>query len=511
LLNLPGAKRMSKQYLAAAISASLLTACGGGGGDANETAPAAPILTGTFVDSPVEGLKYDTPTQSGLTNELGEFSYLEGESVTFYLGGTQLGVTQGADQVTPFSLYGINALTTEFEISEALIGDTVNSFDRALNTATLLQTFDIDGNPENGINLGSNDENLKSVSIPLLVKASTFENQTALADAKILAGISQTRSFGDATKHLYDSLNIEIKSSLTARFTSSQNDKQLSSVSFEYNSDGQVTSENTDSNNDGEIDINKTFTYDNNGNLSQVTNSASNTVESLSYDTDNNLLSRFIDSQQGSDTEESYTYQDTKLQRFDLDQNADGSIEISTHYTYSPQGNLSSIEVDRNGDDVADSVSSYFYQNSQLTSYAADDNNDGTPNIIITYAYDEKGNRTSQNIDLSAEGAPNSIGTFEYDAQNNPVRYEQDRNLDGFADYIEAYAHDKNNLRTLYKRDLNADGIWDIVAQYFYDINGNRVKMIEDSNGNGIADKVWTGDYQAAILDDTWDIILGKL
>jgi len=500
---------MSKHYLVAAISASLLTACGGGGSD--DTTPSAPVLTGTFIDSPVEGLRYETPTQSGLTNEFGEFIYLEGESITFHLGGTQLGVTQGASQITPFSLYGIKALTSEFEISEALIGDNVNSFDRALNTATLLQTFDTDGNPENGINLGLSDEKLKSIIIPMLVKAPIFENQTALNDAKTLAGISQTRSLGDATKHLYNSLDIEIKSSLTSKFTSIQNNKQLSAISFEYNSDGKLISENTDTNNDGEIDINKTFIYDNTGNLSQVTNSASKTVESLNYDTDNNLLSRFIDSEQGSDTEESYIYQNNKLARFDLDQNADGSIEVSTQYTYNPQGSLSSIEVDRNGDDAADSVSSYSYQNSKLISYTADDNNDGTPNIIITYTYDEKGNRTSQNIDLSAEGIPNSIGTFKYDSQNNPVLYEQDHNLDGIADYIEAYSHDKNNLRTLYKRDINADGIWDIVAQYFYDINGNRVKMIEDSNGNGIADKVWTGDYQAAIFDNTWDIILGKL
>jgi hypothetical protein len=35
--------------------------------------------------------------------------------------------------------------------------------------------------------------------------------------------------------------------------------------------------------------------------------------------------------------------------------------------------------------------------------------------------------------------------------------------------------------------------------------------MLQDSDGNGVADKVWVGDYQSAVLENTWDAILGKL
>ena len=505
---------MSKHYITAVLTASLLTACGGGGGggsDTKETVQPASILTGSFVDSPVEGLRYETPTQKGLTNEQGEFKYVAGESVTFYLGGTQLGVTLGASLVTPFSLFGITPLTSESEIIVALSSNTINSFDRALNVATLLQTFDIDANPENGINLGSSHSDLKNIAIPLLVKARTFENQTKLSNAKVLTGVSQGRTFGDATQHLYKSLDIEIESSLTSTFKSSQNNKQLGTVSFEYNADGKIIRENTDTDNNGVSDITKTFNYDSNGNLVQTSNSATNTTETLSYDGNQNLLTRLINRASGNDTQENYNYVNNKLERFELDQNADGSIDTTTRYTYNAQGKISSYDVDRDGDGAIDSLSTYSYLNNNLSSYSEDSDNDGIPNIIIAYSYDNNGNRTSQNVDLSAIGAPNSISTFEYDTQNNATRYEQDRNMDGTTDYIEAYAYDKNNKRTLFKRDLNANGTWDVVAQYSYDINGNRIKMIEDSDGNGIVDKLWTGNYQAAVLTNTWEIILGKL
>ena len=92
---------MSIKYTSTIIITTLLAACGGGGSsdnpdtDPETNTPSGTVLTGRFIDSPVKGLMYQTPTRSGLTNALGEFAYLEGESVTFYLGGTQLGIALG--------------------------------------------------------------------------------------------------------------------------------------------------------------------------------------------------------------------------------------------------------------------------------------------------------------------------------------------------------------------------------------------------------------------------------
>jgi len=506
---------MNKHFMIAVVTSSFLTACGGGGGGGEESdqiiPPSASPLTGAFIDSPVKGLRFETPTQSGLTNELGEFIYLAGETVTFYVGGTLLGVALGDDVISPFSLLGIQPLSTEFSISSALAGNEVNSFDRAINIATLLQTLDIDDNPENGIDLGTSHADLANLEISINIKARHFENQESISKAKALTGITNVRSYGDAAQHIYQSLGISVESNLASSFTSKQNDEQLESVNYEYNPEGQLTTENTDSNSDGATDITKTYSYDDNGNLAQITNSATETVETLTYDTNNNILTRLIDTPHGNDSNESYLYTDNKLERFSLDQNADGSVEVSTEYFYNSQGDITRYEVDRDGDGVVDSVSSYSYLNNSLLSYSEDNDNDLIPNILIAYTYDENGNRTSQNVDLSVEGVPNTIATFTYDKNNNAIRYEQDKDLDGLPNYIETYTYDKNNNRTSYKRDIDANGTWDVFTQYFYDRNGNRIKMLEDNDGNGIVDKIWTGDYQPAILDNSWDAILGKL
>jgi len=514
---------MRNKYLIPVVALSALTACGGSGGggssediteniiDKNEPTPFTDVLTGRFVDSPVQGLRYETASQSGLTNSLGEFTYREGESVTFHIGGTQLGIAPGSDTITPFSLFGISALATEAEITLALTGDTVNSFDRAINTATLLQTLDIDGDPNNGINIGNSHSGLMSLSIPLSVKAREFEHHNTVQHAKNLAGISHSTTLSSAIQHIYESLNIHIESSLTANQTSSQNGKEVESVAYIYDNAGNLTSKNADLDNDGTIDSTKSYNYDNEGNLTLVSNSSNSTVETLNYDDENNLLSHFIEKQSGNDVEELYEYTNNRLNRFKIDLNGDGSIESNTQYSYNSQGSLSGHEIDRDNDGTIDASTRYTYSDNKLTSYSEDTNNNGSADIVISYTYDQEGNRRSQNIDSSTDGTADSNSTFEYDDRNNTIRYEQDLDLDGTADYIEAYAYDLHNNRTHYKRDLDGNGTWDVVTHYFYDINGNRTKMLEDSDGNGIADKVWTSNYQAATLDNTWDIILEKL
>ena len=144
-----------------------VTACGGGGsGGGSDTTPAgagtdntpditdvtpvdvspdsgavgsAPLLTGRFVDSAVIGLEYSTATQSGLTDADGSFSYQAGEQVTFSIGDITFPAVAGADLVTPLDVFG-----------------TTNIADPSvMNMTRLLQTLDIDGNPQNGIRLSS--------------------------------------------------------------------------------------------------------------------------------------------------------------------------------------------------------------------------------------------------------------------------------------------------------------------------------------------------------------------
>ena len=119
--------------------AALLGACGGGGGSSGSpttvTNSSVSVLTGTFVDSPVGGIRYATATQSGKTNSKGEFLYVSGENVTFSIGSVHLPMVIASATVTPLNI----AKTSD-------LNDQVVS-----NILVFLQSLDEDGNPTNGI------------------------------------------------------------------------------------------------------------------------------------------------------------------------------------------------------------------------------------------------------------------------------------------------------------------------------------------------------------------------
>jgi hypothetical protein len=135
-------KRTPFKNSALLIMVLLLTACG-----SDDSAPivdSAPadqtLLTGVFVDSAVEGLYYETATQSGTTNSLGEYNYLLGETVTFSIGAIVLGAAPASGVVTPLSL-----------VPDATSADDV----KVNNIVRLLLSLDSDGDPDNGISISS--------------------------------------------------------------------------------------------------------------------------------------------------------------------------------------------------------------------------------------------------------------------------------------------------------------------------------------------------------------------
>ncbi len=95
-------------------------------------------MYGTFVDSPTEGLEYVTDTLAGVTDVDGTFEYREGETITFYFGGTELGQTPALPLLTPIDLVPGAVDETDPEVT---------------NIARFLQTLDEDQNPDNGITL----------------------------------------------------------------------------------------------------------------------------------------------------------------------------------------------------------------------------------------------------------------------------------------------------------------------------------------------------------------------
>jgi hypothetical protein len=509
---------MNTKIICLAITYSLLVACGGGGGSDDSPSQVgsevqAPTESvGVFLDSPVEGLQYETPTRSGLTNFQGKFTYIEGESVTFYLGGTKLGSAQGAAIITPFSLYDMTAPTRASEISAVLKRADISSYDRAINVATLLQTLDRDANPDNGIDLGSAHTALAKITVNLSVKATEFVNETSLETAKAIVGTSARLKLNQVASHLYESLNLSIKSDLVNKVSESLNARQSITTSLEHDDNDKVINRLVDTDNDGVADSVTSFIYDDAGNLTGTSNSVTNTTEILSYDNNNNLVSHFTDNLRKPDIEQKFTFNDDKtLSSLELDDGVDGSVESTVTYHYDAEGHLSTYEIDQDNDGSADALASYTYDNNEVSSYVEDSDNNGDPNLSISYQYDSEGNRTSQNISASTEGLASNTGTFEYDANGNITRYEQDNDQDGLADYIESSAYNSNNKRISYRKDLDANGVWDSVTQYTYDSTGNRTSMQEDSNGDGTIDKQWSSNYDTKTLDNGWDVIMDNL
>lgn len=115
-----------------------LVACGGGGsgGSSGGVSPAA--LEGQFIDSIVIGLRYETPTESGFTDDQGRFNYRSGETVRFFVGDVFIGEAAGQAIITPVEL-----------VAGAV--DETNT--QVLNIVIFLQSVDDDGDESNGIRI----------------------------------------------------------------------------------------------------------------------------------------------------------------------------------------------------------------------------------------------------------------------------------------------------------------------------------------------------------------------
>ncbi|MBW0147155.1 hypothetical protein [Marinobacter arenosus] len=166
-----------KLALAVAVSSvAVITGCGGsGGGSSNnggdtDTTTQTNTETGVFVDSAVVGINYATSPsgQEGQTNELGEYDYAPGDTVTFSIGGIELPPVEATGRVTPADM-GSGA--TDWSTDQTVV-----------NILRLLQTLDDDGNPANGITITNAIHTaLQDVDIDPTVSESDFETQASTA------------------------------------------------------------------------------------------------------------------------------------------------------------------------------------------------------------------------------------------------------------------------------------------------------------------------------------------
>lgn len=153
----------------------LLAGCGGSGGAVSKGKVGSDeVLTGIFVDSPVENLGYRTVSRNGAirgghTDADGRFSFREGDRITFYVGHLQLDNSRkGFGEISGLAFPEIELGMLDFPGLPSRIADSAGSeqervvlvlspldfsenrdFDDVVvgNIARLLQSLDYDGDP----------------------------------------------------------------------------------------------------------------------------------------------------------------------------------------------------------------------------------------------------------------------------------------------------------------------------------------------------------------------------
>ncbi|MEN0037404.1 MAG: pectinesterase family protein [Cellvibrio sp.] len=210
---------MKFHLLLAVLLSVLLSACGGDSKRGNSSASSTPTGTqkssvlvqarstqaaassqsaatpvvGVFVDAFVAGIGYRTATQSGVTNAQGEFNYLPGETVTFFIGALEFPPVPAKGIVTPLDM-----------------AQTLNPASPVvLNIARLLQSLDTDGNPANGISISPAVAAL-ATQVDFNLSLTAFAASPAVVNLIANSGGTNTTivSVQSALSHLRDTLEL---------------------------------------------------------------------------------------------------------------------------------------------------------------------------------------------------------------------------------------------------------------------------------------------------------------
>lgn len=491
------------RLLSICILSLLLTACGGGGGSDSNEGVASDVKTGKLTGVSAQGLYYETETLKGLTNDEGEFQFREGEFIRFSVGNTQLGSAQAQNEINPFDLLGLNPPTEEAELVSIFSRPMLSSFDLVINACALLFSLDADGNPENGVDLGTAHKDLGGVELELAVKSTEFAQQPK-TKATILRQVNREPvSHIDTTRLLYENLDISLKTKRTTEAkTKTGTGTLFSNSSSAYNEDGLLKSEKLQASIDNPaIDI--SYEYDDAKRLTRTTNSFTKQIEELSYQNDR-LVERVIQTNAGEqiqEAKETISYSASgKISKLEQDLDGDGQQDVITEFSYGSTSEQ--IKVIQINDGVeTQSLTTKRFKNGRIDEIIEDYNNDGEDDVSIRYEYDQQGRMIRRSITSTDETIESGLSEFQYDDQDRMIRYTLDKNKDNQVDYIESSAYDINGNQTDLKRDLNADGQWDFVAIYRFDDKGNRIEASEDNNGDGIVDKHWRLELKQESVD----------
>ncbi|HHS99971.1 MAG TPA: hypothetical protein ENK73_03855 [Thiomicrospira sp.] len=177
------------------VSSMVLTGCGGA--TSENVAAESEALTGSLIDSEVEGVEYQTTSGlTGVTNEHGHFDYHAGDEVEFRVGQLVLGSTEVAEDglVTPMNLTeGVSYSSADLRQITA---------DKQLQTQTtlmlrLLQSMDADSHPENGIQISEKLRNQLDQAELVNIQDTPFTEEELIAYNETLGSVIDSNQDGE--------------------------------------------------------------------------------------------------------------------------------------------------------------------------------------------------------------------------------------------------------------------------------------------------------------------------
>lgn len=373
----------------------------------------SPTLVGSFLAGTVEGLHFQTQTQSGLTMESGEYTYTEGETITFSIGGITLGSAVGAPEITPFDFFNTTPPNTEASVRAELNNrNNATNFDQVANIAMLLMSLDNDSNVENGINVHEWHNILADASLDFNHNLYKFQKQQ-FADFAGEYNVNRNFNITEPLVYIYHALAIEIPAHIEV---------------------GTTIDDTNDSVPDGIINGTTSKTYDDHGQI--ISTSVPNLETQYAYNDNGNRISsihHFTYYAQYSDYLDTYLYtQDENgmlLTRLAQKEGNGWSTSDRTEkqtYTFDDRYHLLNVltETDNDLDGIYDSA--------QESSYTNTYNNNGTLQVQLqensnnskernTYTYSSSGQILTQvqEVDSNGDGVWNRTKTESYAYDSN--------------------------------------------------------------------------------------------
>lgn len=506
---------VNKRALSLCLASALVAGCGGSGGSSGPQ-----TLTGVFIDSPVEGVSYSTPTQSGTTNAAGEFSYEAGEQVTFALGSLELGSADGNSEVTVFDIAGVQQMPTtlrEFEDSLFPPNGERTPFERAINLAVLLQTLDEDNDPANGIRI--NDATAALVSsdeIDLSMRYYDFRRGGNGRDGRGLQGLVRAavdagalsarapRNVGSAINHALAQAGQPISYYIARVHTQDNGNDGTINYRREvsYDASGYYLGDRVDTNGDGTINRSTNYEYGAEGLRTLFENDSDgdgtpNSTEIRGYNSFGDLT--LLESRNAGVLALRDAWTHDAQGRLVEQQRSIPSGDSAYYWRIDENGMRSTYDIDFDGDGVIDrrDLLSYGTQTrgDRWIRREMDTDNDGTMDGLQIREFDANGNLIFDELDSDNDGTPDYRNVSEF-SDNRLVLFDSVR-ANGRG-YTQRWTVDASGRTTQYTYDGDRDGVPDQISTYTYDSAGNTIEQVSDSDGDGNPNNRYAYVYDAS-------------